>query len=102
MSLEVASTVPEQTRKNKMEMLNPHCGVDRDDRGVVRLSICNAGTLNILSSAVTDGVREGFDNLAGDSGIRAIILAGQSEKSMIGGADIKEMARLDQKSAEAF
>ena len=40
-----------------MEMLNPHCGVDRNDRGVVRLSICNAGTLNILSSAVTDGSR---------------------------------------------
>ena len=85
-----------------MEMLNPHCGVDRDDRGVVRLSICNAGTLNILSSAVTDGVRKGFEELAGDKDIRAVILAGQSEKSMIGGADIKEMAKLDQKSAEAF
>jgi enoyl-CoA hydratase len=85
-----------------MEMLNPHCGVDRDGRGVVRLTICNAGSLNILSSAVTDGVREGFEKLAGDRDIRAVILAGQSEKSMIGGADIKEMARLDQKSAEAF
>ncbi len=85
-----------------MEMLNPHCGIDRDGRGVVRLSICNAGSLNILSSAVTDGVREGFEKLAGDRDIRAVILAGQSEKSMIGGADIKEMARLDQKSAEAF
>ncbi len=85
-----------------MEMLNPHCGVDRDGRGVVRLTICNAGSLNILSSAVTDGVREGFEKLAGDRDIRALILAGQSEKSMIGGADIKEMAKLDQKSAEAF
>src|SRR6476646_9695219 len=85
-----------------MEMLNPHCGVDRDSRGVVRLSICNAGSLNILSSAVTDGVREGFEKLAGDRDIRAVVLAGQSEKSMIGGADIKEMARLDQKSAEVF
>src|SRR5438270_9111120 len=85
-----------------MEMLNPHCGIDRDIRGVVRLSICNAGTLNILSSAVTDGVREGFEKLAGDRDIRAVILAGESEKSMIGGADIKEMAGLDQKSAEAF
>ena len=37
-----------------MEMLNPHCGVDRDPRGVVRLTICNAGSLNILSSAVTE------------------------------------------------
>jgi len=85
-----------------MEMLNPHCGVDRDERGVVRLTICNAGSLNILSSAVTSGVREGFEKLATDPQIRAVILAGQSEKSMIGGADIKEMAHLDQKSAEAF
>ena len=85
-----------------MEMLNHHCGIDRDGRGVVRLTICNAGSLNILSSAVTDGIREGFEKLAGDRTIRAVILAGQSEKSMIGGADIKEMAKLDQKSAEAF
>ena len=85
-----------------MEMLNPHCGIDRDPRGVVRLTICNAGSLNILGSAVTDGVREGFEKLAADRSIRAVILAGQSEKSMIGGADIKEMAKLDQKSAEAF
>jgi len=85
-----------------MEMLNPHCGITRDSRGVVRLAVCNAGSLNILSSAVTDGVREGFERLAGDKEIRAVILIGQSEKSMIGGADIKEMATLDQKSAEAF
>jgi enoyl-CoA hydratase len=85
-----------------MEVLNPHCGIDRDGRGVVRLSICNAGSLNILSSAVTNGVREGFEKLATEPDIRAVILAGQSEKSMIGGADIKEMAKLDQKSAEAF
>jgi enoyl-CoA hydratase len=85
-----------------MEMLNPHCGVDRDGRGVVRLAVCNAGSLNILSSTVTDGVREGFEKLAGDKNIRAVVLTGQSEKSMIGGADIREMATLDPKSAEAF
>src|SRR6202008_4647750 len=85
-----------------MQMLNPHCGVDRDGRGVVRMTICNAGSLNILNSSVTDGVREGFEKLAGDRSIRAVILTGQSEKSMIGGADIKEMAKLEQKSAEAF
>src|SRR5690348_15516125 len=85
-----------------MEMLNPHCSIVRDSRGVVRLAVCNAGSLNILNSAVTDGVREGFEKLGGDRDIRAVILAGQSEKSMIGGADIKEMAKLDQKSGEAF
>ena len=85
-----------------MQMLNPFCGVDRDPRGVVRLTICNAGSLNILGSAVINGVREGLETLATDRDIRVLILAGQSEKSMIGGADIKEMARLDQASAETF
>jgi len=49
-----------------MQMLNTHCGLDRDARGVVRLTICNAGSLNILGSAVTDAVREGLEQLATD------------------------------------
>jgi enoyl-CoA hydratase len=85
-----------------MQMLNPHCGVDRDSRGVVRLTICNAGPLNILGSAAIRGVREGLETLAGESGIHVLILAGQSEKSLIGGADIKEMATFDQAAAEKF
>ncbi len=85
-----------------MHMLNPYCGVDRDSRGVVRLTICNAGSLNILGSAVINGVREGLEVLATERHIRVLVIAGQSEKSMIGGADIKEMARLDQASAEKF
>jgi enoyl-CoA hydratase len=85
-----------------MQMLNPHCGVERDPRGVVRLTICNAGSLNILGSAVINAVREGLEALATERQIRVLVIAGQSEKSMIGGADIKEMARLDQASAEKF
>jgi enoyl-CoA hydratase len=85
-----------------MEMLNHHCGVTRDVRGVVHVAICNAGSLNILGSPVTDAVREGLQQLSSDRSIRVAVLRGQSEKSMIGGADIKEMAKLDQKSAEAF
>jgi enoyl-CoA hydratase len=46
-----------------MHMLNPHCGLDRDPRGVVRLTICNAGSLNILGSEVIHGVREGLESL---------------------------------------
>jgi len=85
-----------------MQMLNPHCGIDRDARGVVRLTICNAGSLNILGSAAITGVREGLEALATERGIHVLVLAGQSDKSMIGGADIKEMATLDQASAEKF
>jgi enoyl-CoA hydratase len=85
-----------------MQMLNPYCGVDRDPRGVVRLTICNAGSLNILGSAVINGVRQGLEVLATERQIRVLVISGQSEKSMIGGADIKEMAKLDQASAEKF
>jgi enoyl-CoA hydratase/carnithine racemase len=85
-----------------MDMLNHYCGVDRDSRGVVRATICNAGSLNILGTAVINGVREGLERLARERTIRVLVLAGQSEKSMIGGADIKEMATLGQASAEAF
>jgi enoyl-CoA hydratase len=85
-----------------MQMLNPHCSVERDPRGVVRLTICNAGPLNILGSAVINSLREGLQLLAAEPQIRALVIAGQSEKSMIGGADIKEMAKLDQASAERF
>jgi enoyl-CoA hydratase len=85
-----------------MDMLNTHCGTDRDPRGVVRLTICNAGSLNILGTPAISGLREGLEQLATDPTIRALVIAGQSEKSMIGGADIKEMARLDQASAEKF
>ena len=85
-----------------MDMLNSHCGISRDSRGVVTLTICNAGSLNILGSAVTDGVRAGLERLATDVAIRVLVLAGQGGKSLIGGADIKEMATLEQASAEAF
>lgn len=85
-----------------MQMLNPHCGVDRDPRGVVRLTICNAGSLNILGSAVINGLRQGLEVLATERHLRALVISGQGEKSMIGGADIKEMATLDQASAEKF
>src|SRR6201991_1007098 len=85
-----------------MHMLNPHCGVDRDPRGVVRLTICNAGPLNILGTPVINAVREGLQALAAERQLRVLVIAGQSEKSMIGGADIKEMVGLDQASAETF
>lgn len=85
-----------------MEKLNGYCGVSRDDRGVATLWICNAGPLNILNSAVIGGLREGLRTLAEDPSLRVLIIRGESERSLVGGADIREMATLDQNSAEAF
>src|SRR5665811_2453666 len=48
------------------------------------------------------GVREGLETLATERQIRVLVISGQGDRSMIGGADIKEMATLDQASAEKF
>ena len=85
-----------------METINHHCAVTRSENGIVQLTICNAGPLNIVNTAVITGVREGMERLAADRGLRVLVVRGSGEKSMIGGADIKEMATLDQASAETF
>jgi enoyl-CoA hydratase len=64
-----------------MLMLNPYCGIDRDTRGVVRLTICNAGTLNILGSAVINGVREGLQALATERQLRVLVIAGRAKRA---------------------
>jgi enoyl-CoA hydratase/carnithine racemase len=85
-----------------MQTINDYCTAVRGENGVATLTICNAGPLNIMNSMVISGVREGLEQLSKDRDIRALVIRGTGEKSMIGGADIKEMATLDQASAEKF
>ncbi len=85
-----------------MQAINDYCTVARSADGIATLTIGNAGPLNIMNSAVIRGVREGMEQLAKDRDIRVLVVRGTGEKSMIGGADIKEMATLDQVSAEKF
>jgi enoyl-CoA hydratase/carnithine racemase len=84
------------------ETLNTHCSVTRSSNGIAQLVICNAGPLNIVNSAVIHGVCDGLNQLAADKSLRVLVMRGSGEKSFIGGADIKEMATLDQASAETF
>ena len=83
------------------EALNSHCTVTHSD-GIAQLTICNAGPLNIVNSAVIQGIRDGLDRLAANESLRVLVLRGSGERSFIGGADIREMATLDQASAETF
>jgi len=69
---------------------------------VVRLTICNAGSLNILGSAAITGVREGLEALAAEPQTRVLVIAGQSEKKHDRRRRYQEMAKLDQASAETF
>jgi enoyl-CoA hydratase/carnithine racemase len=85
-----------------MNIINEFCGTQRDTRGVAHLTIQNAGSLNIVGTPAIAGIRGGLEQLAKDDSIRVLVLRGQSEKAFIGGADIKEMARLNPDTARDF
>lgn len=85
-----------------MDIINEFCGAEMDGRGVATLTMRNAGPLNILDTPAITGVRMGLEELAKNQQIRVLVFRTESEKAFIGGADIKEMARLDQASAETF
>ena len=83
-------------------MTNDHSHVGIDGRGVATLTIRNAGSMIIFNSKVIGQLREAIENLGRQKGVRALVLRGDSEKAFVGGADIKEMATLDQASGERF
>lgn len=83
-------------------MNNDHSLIQIDGRGVATLTIRNAGSMIIFNSKVIGQLREAIENLGRRKGIRALVLRGDSEKAFVGGADIKEMATLDQAGGERF
>lgn len=83
----------------------PHIVTTLEDRAegrVARVVVDNAAKLNVLNTALSTELEATFRRLAADDSLRAVILAGQGERAMIGGADIREMAGLTPHSARAF
>jgi enoyl-CoA hydratase len=85
-----------------MAISSVHARVEIDGRGVAQMTICNASSMIIFNSAVIAELRTAIEELGRQKGIRALVLRGDSEKAFVGGADIKEMATLDQKGGERF
>jgi enoyl-CoA hydratase/carnithine racemase len=85
-----------------MAFSNAHSLVEIDDRGIAQMTICNAGSMIILNSQVITALSEAIEEVGKRQGLRALVLRGDTEKAFIGGADIKEMATLEQASAERF
>jgi enoyl-CoA hydratase len=81
---------------------NQHARTEIDGRGVAQMTICNAGSMIIFNSQVIAALTGAINELGRQKGVRALVLRSDSEKAFVGGADIKEMAALDQASAERF
>jgi enoyl-CoA hydratase/carnithine racemase len=63
---------------------------DRDERGVVTLTLNRPRAFNALSEAMLTALGEALDGLATDEAVRAVVLAA-SGKAFCAGHDLKEM-----------
>jgi enoyl-CoA hydratase len=73
-----------------------------DTRGVARLTVDNQRKLNVVGSALLDDFARQVEKLGLDDTLRAVVVTGAGSKAFIGGADIEEMAHLDEKSARTY
>ncbi len=84
----------------------PRVSLAIDERGaagrVARLTVDHPGKLNILNRALMAELGDRLEALAGDERLRAVVLTGAGERAFIGGADIRDLAALDQASARDF
>jgi enoyl-CoA hydratase len=71
-----------------------HVLFETDSAGVALVTINRPDKLNALSAAVIAELRDAFERIQKDSGIRASILTGAGEKAFVAGADINELAAL--------
>ncbi|MBE0612601.1 MAG: enoyl-CoA hydratase/isomerase family protein [Burkholderiales bacterium] len=85
-----------------MEQSWNRCTASISERGVGRLKIAASGPMNLLGTPVIDDLRAALARLQSVEALRTLILCGDGDRAFVGGADIKEMARLDQDGAERF
>jgi enoyl-CoA hydratase/carnithine racemase len=74
----------------------------REGGHLVRLTIDNAAKLNTLGRALMVEIVEAIERLEVEPGLRLVILSGAGERAFVGGADIAELAALDQDTARDF
>jgi enoyl-CoA hydratase len=87
-----------QAEKRVMGVTVVH--VDRPEGGyLARLTIDNAAKLNSLNRALMVEIVDAVKALEADPDLRLVVVTGAGERAFIGGADIAELATLDQDSA---
>ncbi|MEG0921783.1 MAG: enoyl-CoA hydratase [Comamonas sp.] len=76
--------------------------IDMAPNGVATVTLTGGGPLNIISKATAEGLSQQLRALAKNSDVRAVIFIGSGEKTFIGGADLKELAKLQPATARTF
>lgn len=73
-----------------------------EKEGVLYLTINRQDKMNALNYDTLEELREIFDEVIDNKTIKAVILTGAGEKAFIAGADIKEIAELNEVNARKF
>lgn len=76
--------------------------VTRAAEGITTVELSNVTSMNLLDSGVISELTAGLAGLAAEPETRVVVLRGKGDRAFIGGADIKELATLDQATAESF
>jgi enoyl-CoA hydratase len=69
-----------------------HILYEVDAHGIGLITVNRPEKRNALSGAVVAELKDAFERVAGDPGIRAAIVTGAGEKAFVAGADINELA----------
>jgi enoyl-CoA hydratase len=84
----------------------PRIDLRVEERGasgrIARLTVDHQAKLNVLNRALITELGDKLEAVAGDDGLRAVVLTGAGNRAFIGGADIRDMAALDEKGARDF
>src|SRR5215469_16771728 len=84
----------------------PRIDLTVEERGasgrIARLTVDRQAKLNVVNRALIAELADKVEALAGDDGLRAVVLTGAGARAFIGGADIADMAALDAAGARAF
>jgi enoyl-CoA hydratase len=72
------------------------------DKGILTLTINRPDKLNALNIETVNELREAFQQVYDDPAIKGVIVTGAGEKAFVAGADISEIAALNEVNARKF
>jgi enoyl-CoA hydratase len=83
-------------------MADPLNILTEEKNGVLYLTINREDKMNALNYATLGELKEIFEEVVDNRGIKAVILTGSGEKAFVAGADISEIASLNEVNARKF
>ncbi|MEQ9422952.1 MAG: enoyl-CoA hydratase-related protein [Cyclobacteriaceae bacterium] len=76
--------------------------LERDDNGILTITINRPDKLNALNLETMGEIREAIQEVYDDKSVKGVIFTGEGEKAFVAGADISEISGLNELNARKF